>query len=69
MKMNILLFGAAGFIGTNLTLKLAENKHDNITVVDEKKEYFSNSVIKQYQNVKIKEAVFDLETNFEAIIK
>lgn len=67
--MNILLFGAAGFIGTNLTLKLAENKHDNITVVDEKKEYFSNSVIKQYQNVKIKEAVFDLETNFEAIIK
>lgn len=67
--MNILLFGAAGFIGTNLTLKLAENKHDNITVVDEKKEYFSNSVIKQYQNVKIKEAVFDLETNFEEIIK
>ena len=28
-RMNILILGAAGFIGTNLTIKLAENK-DNL---------------------------------------
>ena len=40
--MNILILGAAGFIGTNLTFKLAENKADRIILVDKSKSYFSN---------------------------
>lgn len=39
--MKIILLGAAGFIGTNLTLKLAEDKNNRITLVDVNKEYFS----------------------------
>ena len=40
--MNILILGAAGFIGTNLTLNLSKNKDDKITLVDKNKEYFVN---------------------------
>lgn len=32
--MNIMILAAASFIGTNLTVKLAKNKNDRITVVD-----------------------------------
>lgn len=32
--MKILLLGAAGFIGTNLTIELAKNTKDEITLID-----------------------------------
>lgn len=32
--MKILLLGAAGFIGTNLTIELAKKTEDEITLVD-----------------------------------
>ncbi|MFA9398100.1 MAG: NAD-dependent epimerase/dehydratase family protein [Clostridiaceae bacterium] len=67
--MNILLLGAAGFIGTNLTMKLAMNKNNHITIVDTKKEYFSNIDIVNYTNVTIKESPLDIETDFEAILE
>ena len=38
--MNILIAGAAGFIGTNLAIKLAGTGADHITVVDKRKAYF-----------------------------
>lgn len=38
--MNILLFGAAGFIGTNLALKLMEDSNNKITLVDVNKDFF-----------------------------
>lgn len=41
--MNIVILGAAGFVGTNLTLELAKDRENIITVVDEKMEYFSSS--------------------------
>ena len=40
--MNNIIFGAAGFIGTNLTMKLAENPTDTTTIVDERPEYFAH---------------------------
>lgn len=42
LTMNILILGAAGFIGTNLTFNLSKNKDDKITLVDKNKEYFVN---------------------------
>ena len=40
--MNIVLIGAAGFIGTNLALTLAQNDKNKITLVDRKAEYFDH---------------------------
>lgn len=48
--MKIVILGAAGFIGTNLALKLAENKENDLLIVDEKMEYFDKSL--QADNVK-----------------
>lgn len=35
--MRVLLLGAAGFIGTNLTIELAKKREDEITLVDKKR--------------------------------
>lgn len=66
--MKIILLGAAGFIGMNLTLKLAEDKNNHITLVDVKKEYFSNAELLELENVEFKESTFDIESNFEEIL-
>lgn len=67
--MRIVLLGAAGFIGTNLTMKLAENKDNIITVVDKDKHFFSTIQNKQYENVFIKESTLDLTTNFDELLE
>lgn len=64
--MNILLLGAAGFIGTNLTLKLAENKSNHITIVDVKREYFSHIDINNH--IEIKEFAFDSDEDFTELL-
>jgi len=66
--MKIILIGAAGFIGTNLTLKLAEEKNNHITLVDVKKEYFSNAELVELENVEIKESAIDIESDFEELL-
>ena len=40
--MNLLILGAAGFIGTNLAIQLAGNIEDKITLVDKNEDYFFN---------------------------
>ena len=65
--MNILLLGAAGFIGTNLTIELAKNRNNKITLVDGKKEFFSQIERLKIPNVEIKTANFDLHTDFETL--
>lgn len=65
--MNILILGAAGFIGTNLTLNLSENKDDKITLVDKNKEYFVNIEKKCLKNVTIKEASLDEKMDFSIL--
>lgn len=67
-KMKILILGAAGFIGTNLTLKLAEDSANDLTLVDKKKEYFIPSII-QKDNISIVESNLDLSTDFDSILK
>lgn len=62
--MNVILLGAAGFIGTNLALKLAENDSDIITLVDKERSFFSPIEKKHLDNVCILEAPLDEKTKF-----
>lgn len=66
--MNILILGAAGFIGTNLTLKLAEEKSNIITLVDKSKEYFIFDETKCPENVSIVESDFNHSTDFDRLL-
>lgn len=65
--MNIVVIGAAGFIGTNLTIKLVENKHDNITLVDRDRDYFVNINKFDFENVKIVESSLDENMDFSIL--
>ena len=65
--MNIIILGAAGFIGTNLTIKLAENKDNQITLVDRSKSYFSNIEKLNFSNVEIKESSLDVDMDLSIL--
>lgn len=64
--MNILLFGAAGFIGTNLALKLIENPDDHITLADVKKDYFNPVILRD--GVTAVEFPISAESDFESLV-
>ena len=65
--MNILILGAAGFIGTNLTKKLASNKGDKITLVDKSINYFVNILKYKFSNVEIMESSLDENEDFSIL--
>lgn len=65
---NVLILGAAGFIGTNLLFPLAADRKKTITLVDEKKEYFSYIDQKKHENVLIYESLINQNTDFETIV-
>ena len=66
--MNIILLGAAGFIGTNLTIALAKNKNNKITVVDQHKEYFANLKSFNFSNVVFLETELSFDTDYEKVV-
>jgi UDP-glucose 4-epimerase len=66
--MNILILGAAGFIGTNITLKLAADKNNRITLVDKSREFFGDIAHFGLENVIIKEYKFEMNTDFESLL-
>lgn len=65
--MKVILFGAAGFIGTNLAIKLAGDLKNEITLVDERKEFFY-LINTLGLNVNIIESNFTEDTNFDSIL-
>lgn len=67
--MNILILGAAGFIGTNLSIKLMQDKKNILTLADRKKEYFP-SIIREHisEQVKIIPLNIDINTNFDKLV-
>ena len=67
--MNILLLGAAGFIGTNLTMKLAENRQDIITLVDRDISYFAPVQTKGLINIKYVKNNLGISSDFINIVK
>ena len=66
--MKILLLGAAGFIGTNLVLKLSENLNDHITGVDRDINYFSPISNIVTKNVSFLESPLAKGINFDELI-
>lgn len=66
--MNILLLGAAGFIGTNLTIKLAEEQHNLVTLVDRNVSYFTSVKAKGFTNIKYIENNLNVNSDFGNIV-
>lgn len=66
--MNILILGAAGFIGTNLAIKLAKDSTNIITMVDGSRMYFSAIERLNISNIRIVESSFDLSTDFDTLL-
>lgn len=67
--MKILLLGAAGFIGANLTIELAKKTEDEITLVDRSKAFFKPIVSMDLKNVHILEADLTVDMDFDSILK
>lgn len=67
--MNILLLGAAGFIGTNLVIALDANKSNNITVIDNPRVYFSAVDNMHFSNVTFIESDLTMDTDFDYLIR
>lgn len=65
--MNILILGAAGFIGTNLTIKLAENKENKLTLVDKSLLYFSDIDKLNYHNIEKVESSLNVDMDFSIL--
>ncbi|MCU9613196.1 NAD-dependent epimerase/dehydratase family protein [Caldibacillus lycopersici] len=67
--MNILIYGAAGFIGTNLALTLAQDENNYLTLVVRDKAKLLIPELLNFKNVSIKETAFELDTNFDDLFK
>lgn len=65
--MKVILLGAAGFIGTNLAIKYAEKKQDQITLVDKDKRYFE-PIRKLGIRARVEEADFSENTDFDSLL-
>lgn len=63
--MNVVVFGAAGFLGTNLVKKLDAEHH--VLALDEKIEYFDN-IYNCFRNTKIRQFKFDVEADFNSVL-
>lgn len=66
--MKVLLLGAAGFIGTNLTLKLAEDTGNQLTLVDRDRLFFEPIHKMNLKNITIIESDFSEKTDFDKIL-
>lgn len=66
--MNILILGAAGFIGTNLTMELVKSKIHKITLFDREQADFTSIEKSRYTNIEIVKGNFDLDCDFEKLV-
>lgn len=67
--MRIVILGAAGFIGANLTLELIKNPDNEITLVDRSKAYFGWTKYCSNKNYRIIESVFEESTSFDNLLE
>lgn len=65
--MNVLLFGAAGFIGTNLALKLQEDPNVRLTLVDVNTDYFHP--VLRTNSITLLQSPISEETDFESLFR
>jgi len=66
--MNIMIYGAAGFIGTNIALELLKNPKNKMTLVDSDRKYFICQELTTSERVEIKENAFSLDTDFDSLL-
>lgn len=67
--MKIVLLGAAGFIGTNLSIRLMKLPKNELVLVDEKIEYFRDVVNCGKPNVSIREHCFNATSGFDELLE
>lgn len=67
--MKIIILGAAGFIGANLTATIAKDKKNEITLVDRNESFFDPLKDQGFKNVKFCESDFTEDTNFDRLLK
>lgn len=67
--MNIAIFGAAGFIGTNLTIRLAKDPTNHITVIDKEIYFFKHILDMNLTNVEISIVDFYNDMNLDHILR
>lgn len=65
--MNVMLLGAAGFIGTNLALRLSRHTGDTITLVDVSTDYFVPA-LKEQKNLRFAQSCFGEDTDFDGLL-
>ena len=65
--MKIIILGAAGFIGTNLSIRLAENSENKIVAVDKYMKYFSHMERFHFANVRFVESSLDEFEDFSIL--
>lgn len=66
--MRIVLFGAAGFIGTNLAFELSKDSDNEIIVVDRDRQFFSNYANKALPNVKCIVSNLEENTDYDSLL-
>lgn len=67
--MNIILLGAAGFIGTNLVIALTKDNANHITVVDRNRAYFKAVDDMKLSNVDFIESDLTMDTDFDCLLQ
>lgn len=63
--MNVIILGAAGFIGTNLAIKI--KNYNTLKLVDKKIEYFQSEI--KNQNFILEESNTDNDTDYVSLLK
>lgn len=66
--MKILMLGAAGFIGTNLAIKLSEDVRNEITLVDKDINYFRPLVELNLRNISYIQNDLTMNTEYEPLL-
>lgn len=67
--MNIVILGAAGFIGTNLVLALAKNENNHVFAIDQNATYFDSIARLNLNNVTCLAETFSVNMDFDKIIR
>lgn len=67
--MKILVLGAGGFLGTNLTIKLYNQRNNTISVFDLKKDYLDNIRNHCQNDVEYLFGKYDENTNFDKLLE
>lgn len=66
--MNIIILGAAGFIGTNLVKKLAEEEQNKITLVDANESFFEDIKKMKLQNINVVISQLDENADYASLL-